>query len=224
MVDYTELRKKFKAKNPQLDEKRRKKQLAIKKIAREYEAKKAEIAGGAPDLKKGPLFYGMVVLVLVVAGSLVVPAIMRGDLTLGKKRIERNELNARKSMDALSVALGRYKFHVGEYPSAEEGLAPLAYRKPKEIMMVRRQHPGWDGPYINHVVKDPWGNDYFYEPRPEGGNPILYSKGPDVSSRTSSASTSRSATPPGPTTGRRASCAAWWSRPTRPPSSASRSR
>ena len=43
MVDYTELRKKFKAKNPQLDEKRRKKQLAIKKIAREYEAKKAEI-------------------------------------------------------------------------------------------------------------------------------------------------------------------------------------
>ena len=45
MVDYTELRKKFKAKNPQLDEKRRKKQLAIKKIAREYEAKKAEIAG-----------------------------------------------------------------------------------------------------------------------------------------------------------------------------------
>lgn len=179
MVDYTELRKKFKAKNPQLDEKRRKKQLAIKKIAREYEAKKAEIAGGAPDLKKGPLFYGMVVLVLVVAGSLVVPAIMRGDLTLGKKRIERNELNARKSMDALSVALGRYKFHVGEYPSAEEGLAPLAYRKPKEILTVRRQHPGWDGPYINHVVKDPWGNDYFYEPRPEGGNPILYSKGPD---------------------------------------------
>ena len=141
MVDYTELRKKFKAKNPQLDEKRRKKQLAIKKIAREYEAKKAEIAGGAPDLKKGPLFYGMVVLVLVVAGSLVVPAIMRGDLTLGKKRIERSALNARKSMDALSVALGRYKFHVGEYPSAEEGLAPLAYRKPKEIMMVRRQHP-----------------------------------------------------------------------------------
>ena len=29
------------------------------------------------------------------------------------------------------------------------------------------------------MVKDPWGNDYFYEPRPEGGNPILYSKGPD---------------------------------------------
>lgn len=179
MVDYTELRKKFKAKNPQLDEKRRKKQLAIKKIAREYEAKKAEIAGGAPDLKKGPLFYGMVVLALVVAGSLVVPAIMRGDLTLGKKRIERSALNARKSMDALSVALGRYKFHVGEYPSAEEGLAPLAYRKPKEILAVRRRHPGWDGPYVSHIVKDPWGNDYFYEPRPEGGNPILYSKGPD---------------------------------------------
>ena len=179
MVDYTELRKKFKAKNPQLDEKRRKKQLAIKKIAREYEAKKAEIAGGAPDLKKGPLFYGMVVLVLVVAGSLVVPAIMRGDLTLGKKRIERNELNARKSMDALSVALGRYKFHVGEYPSNEEGLAVLAYRRPADIRRVRAAHKGWDGPYVNHIVKDPWGNDYVYETRPDGGHPVLYSKGPD---------------------------------------------
>ena len=190
MVDYTELRKKFKAKNPQLDEKRRKKQLAIKKIAREYEAKKAEIAGGAPDLKKGPLFYGMVVLVLVVAGSLVVPAIMRGDLTLGKKRIERNELNARKSMDALSVALGRYNFQ------RTRGATTTSTSR------VRKE-----------AIQSSTPRALTAAPAPT-----------TMSSRTSSASTSRSATPPGPTTGRRASCAAWWSRPTRPPSSASRSR
>ena len=185
MVDYTELRKKFKAKNPQLDEKRRKKQLAIKKIAREYEAKKAEIAGGAPDLKKGPLFYGMVILVLVVIGALVVPQLMNGGIALGKKRIERNDLQARKAMNSLSVALGRFKFHVGQFPTTEEGLAVLAYRKPKDLAVIRRRYKphgafrGWDGPYVDHIVQDPWGHDYVYETRPEGGNPILYSKGPD---------------------------------------------
>ncbi len=55
----------------------------------------------------------------------------------------------------------------------------LAYRRPEEIRVIRRAHKGWDGPYVNHIVNDPWGNECVYETRPEGGNPILYSKGPD---------------------------------------------
>ena len=116
---------------------------------------------------------------MVVVGALVVPRILNGTLTLGKKRIERSDLQARKAMNSLSVALGRYKFHVGEYPSADEGLAVLAFRRPAEIRRVRARHKGWDGPYVNHIVKDPWGNDYVYDTRPEGGHPVLYSKGPD---------------------------------------------
>ena len=122
---------------------------------------------------------GKRVLVMLVVGSLVVPQLMRGGITLGKKRIERNDLQARKAMDSLSVALGRYKFHVGEYPTTEEGLAVLAYRRPAEIRKIRAAHKGWDGPYVNHIVNDPWGNAYVYETREEGGFPILYSKGPD---------------------------------------------
>jgi len=170
MVDYNELRRKFKPKNPKKTTGKSSK-AAVKAIAREYELKKAEIAGAAPLFRKGPIFYGIVFVVMLVTGSLVVPQIMTGGLTLGKKRIELRDLQARQSMDALSVALGRYRFHVGAYPTTEEGLAVLAlkaYRK-----------KGWDGPYINHVVSDPWGNDYVYETRPEGGHPILYSKGPD---------------------------------------------
>ena len=178
MVDYSEMKKKFRAKRPP-DPKRRATKAAVKAIAREYELKRAELEGGAPLMKKGPLFYGMVVLVLVVLGALVVPRLMDGGITLGKKRIERNDLMARKAMDSLSVALGRYRFHVGEYPTAEEGLAVLAFRRPQELRLVRAKHKGWDGPYVDHIVKDPWGHDYVYEPRPEGGNPILYSKGPD---------------------------------------------
>ena len=181
MVDYNELKKKFKPKKVVVDGKdpmhRKSSKAAVKAIAREYEMKKAELQGsGAPTIKRGPVFYLALIAVLAIVGGLV---LSRGDLSLGKKRIERKPLMARKAMDSLSVALGRYKFHVGEYPTNEEGLKVLAYRNPHEIRKIRKAHKGWDGPYVNHIVNDPWGHEYVYETRPEGGNPILYSKGPD---------------------------------------------
>ena len=150
---------------------------AVKTIAREYELKKAELLGsGAPTMKRGPVFYLMLIAVLAIVGGLV---LSQGDLSLGRKRIERKPLQARKAMNSLSVALGRYKFHVGEYPTDEEGLEVLAYRRPEEIRKIRKAHPDWDGPYVNHIVDDPWGHPYVYETRPEGGHPVLYSRGPD---------------------------------------------
>ena len=168
MVDYNELKKKFRPKNPANGKASSK--AAVKAIAREYERKRAELGGGAPELRKGPLFYGLAFLLLAVAGSLVLSATRNG-IGFDKARIERKPLQARQSMHALAVALGRYKFHVGDYPTTSEGLNALAAKA------WRKQ--GWDGPYVNHIVDDPWGNAYVYETRPEGGHPILYSKGPD---------------------------------------------
>jgi len=184
MTDYSELKKKFQAKKP-LDPKKKATKAAVKAIAREYELKRAELESTAPLFKRGPLFYGLIILGLVVIGAMIVPQILSGGLTLGKKRIERNDLQARKAMNSLTVALGRFKFHVGTYPTTEEGLAVLAYRKPKDLALIRSRYKphdgfrGWDGPYVDHIVQDPWGHDYVYETRSEGGNPILYSKGPD---------------------------------------------
>lgn len=183
MVDLNELKRKFPAKRRADDADkaplhRKSTKAAVKAIAREYERKRAELTGGAPTLRRGPVFYGAVVLVLVLVGGLVLSA-SRNGIGLGKARIERKPLQAQKAMRALSVALGRYKFHVGAYPTTEEGLHVLAFRRPNEIRRIRRAHPGWDGPYVNHIVPDSWGNDYVYETRPEGGPPVLYSKGPD---------------------------------------------
>ena len=182
MIDYNELRKKFQAKKPIANDgkdpmHRKSSKAAVRAIAREYEMKKAELQGsGAPTMKRGPVFYLMVIIGLMIIGTMV---LSRGDLSFGKKRIERKPLQARKAMDSLSVALGRYKFHVGEYPTNEEGLEVLAYRRPEEIRKIRKAHPNWDGPYVNHIVDDPWGHPYVYETRPEGGHPVLYSRGPD---------------------------------------------
>lgn len=168
MVDYNELRRKFRPKATAKG--KQSGRAAAKAIAREYELKRAALTGGAPELRKGPLFYGLVLLLLAVVGSLVLSATRNG-VGFGRRRIELKPLQARQSMRALAVALGRYRFHVGEYPSASEGLNALAAKAWRK--------PGWDGPYVNHIVDDPWGNAYVYEPRPEGGHPILYSKGPD---------------------------------------------
>lgn len=165
MVDYNELRKKFQPKKTSSP--RKSNRAAIKAIAREYELKKAEIQGKAPVMKKGIVFYTVVLIGLAMLGSMVLSVAGKG----GKTPIPLKPLQARKSMDALAVALGRYKFHVGEYPSDEEGLNAL------QAKAWRKQ--GWDGPYVNHIVADPWGNDYVYETRKEGGHPVLYSKGPD---------------------------------------------
>ena len=181
-VDINNLKKKFplKAKASAGGKPKKSSKAAVEAIRREYELKKAELeAGSVPLLKRGPLFYGMIILLLVVVGALVVPQLMNGGIRLGKVRIERNQLQAQKAMNSLTLALGRYKFHVGEYPTTEEGLAVLAYRRPEELRKIRRAHPTWNGPYVDHIVKDPWGKPYVYETREDGGNPILYSCGPD---------------------------------------------
>lgn len=165
MTDIEKLKKKFPAKKIVKGKKSSKQ--AIKAIAREYELKKAAIQAKAPIMKKGIAFYAVLIIGLLLLGSAVLSVAGKG----GKAAIPRKPLQAQKSVNAVAEALGRYKFHVGEFPTDKEGLAVLAAKS-----LVKN---GWDGPYINHVVKDPWGNDYFYENRLGGGNPVLYSKGAD---------------------------------------------
>jgi len=165
MVDYNEMRKKFRPKKGTPE--RKSSRAAIKAIAREYEMKKAELTSGAPEMKKGFVFYTVVIIGLLLLGGMVLSVCGKG----GRAAIPRKPLQAQKSMRALTLALGRYKFHVGSYPTTEEGLAVLALKA-----CARK---GWDGPYVNHIVPDPWGNAYVYETRPKGGHPVLYSKGPD---------------------------------------------
>ena len=81
MVVTNELKKKFPAKKLSADDgkgpmHRKSTKAAVKAIAREYEMKKAELAGsGAPAFKRGPLFYGLVLLLLAVVGSMVASAL-----------------------------------------------------------------------------------------------------------------------------------------------------
>ena len=163
-IDYEALRRKFPSKNPD----RRRRIASIKAIRREYETKRSELGLKAPVFRRGPAFYLVLVIGLALLGALVLSVAGKGGRAQGPKRAD---IKARESMNALCIALGRYKFHVGRYPTDEEGLAALAAITPEKR--------GWFGPYIRKLNPDPWGRAYVYETRPEGGDPVLYSRGPD---------------------------------------------
>lgn len=162
MIDVNEMRRKFPAKDAG---KARRKNAAIKQIARDYEMKKAELNGlKAPALKKGPVFYVVMLLGLMLLASLIMSVTGKG----GRAPISRAHVNARKSLKALALALGRYRYHTGSYPASLDDLASTRIVK-----------AGWNGPYVKQIVDDPWGQPYVYVPDASGGAPTLYSRGPD---------------------------------------------
>jgi general secretion pathway protein G len=73
---------------------------------------------------------------------------------------------ARTQMDIIALALDSYRLDVGEYPPA---LAEL----------VQSSSPRWKGPYLQKgkVPKDPWGNEFDYQLKDEGGAFELASTG-----------------------------------------------
>ncbi len=139
-----------------------------RQIRREAEMRLAGISA-TPTLREiyAPRVIFAAIFLLAVLGGFLIHRVDR--------RVRENpdrpipHLVAVKSLDVLATALGRYRFHVGRFPSTEQGLRALN-ADPGE--------PGWDGPYLVQLMEDPWGRPYFYE-RGTNDLPRLLSCGPD---------------------------------------------
>ena len=146
---------------------------AVKKkaIAREFEMKRRELGLGGPALRRGFGFYIAVLFGLVLIGSVV---LKQAGVVDRRKTVNTKRLFAQRSVDALAEALGRYRFHCGCYPTAEDGgLDALAAKTSR--------HSGWLGPYAGawgSMIPDPWKRPYVYEPQ-TNGHPVVLSLGPD---------------------------------------------
>ena len=144
----------------------------IKQIYRDMEAQKREICLRAPVIRRGPIFYFVVLLGLAMIGGAIFQA---ADKSGGKKMRDGRIVQAERSVEALAEALGRFKFHCGIYPEPDEGLEAL--------VLKRSRHSGWVGPYIASptyapkLLSDPWKHPYVYEPTNDP--PVLLSLGPD---------------------------------------------
>lgn len=148
-----------------------KRALKKKAIAREFEMKRRELGLSAPGLKRGMGFYLLIMLVMAMVGSLV---LRQSGVVEKRKSVNTKMLFAQRSVNALAEALGRYRFHCGCYPTAEDGgLDALAAKSSR--------YPGWLGPYAGAwgaMIPDPWKRPYVYEPQ-SNAVPVVLSLGPD---------------------------------------------
>ena len=157
------------AKKPLSKQERKRK---IKQIYRDIEAQKRALGLKAPAIKRGPVFYFVVLMAMAMIGGALIQAAGRGG---GKKMRDGAIVRAEQSVAALAEALGRYKFHCGVYPTAEEGLEALVKKQSR--------HAGWIGPYIASprydptLLPDPWKHPYVYAP--PNDPPVVLSLGPD---------------------------------------------
>ncbi|HRR34717.1 MAG TPA: type II secretion system protein GspG [Kiritimatiellia bacterium] len=139
---------------------------AVERIRRECEQQKAELRAPAVfGMWRSPRMYLVIIAGLALIGGLLFRASDRA----AQRNVEPSHLRAMRHVDVLAEALGRYRFHVGAFPNAEQGLAALV-RDP--------QVPRWNGPYINQLRRDPWGTPYVYEPA-SNGLPLVLSCGAD---------------------------------------------
>jgi len=109
-------------------------------------------------------------IVMVILGLL---ASLVGPKMFGK--IGKSKQKAAKAQISLfETACDTYRLDVGEYPTAEQGLASLRV-KPSDV-------EEWDGPYLpKDVPLDPWGHPYIYKFPGEHGDYDIISYGADGS-------------------------------------------
>jgi general secretion pathway protein G len=89
----------------------------------------------------------IVMAILGMLAALVGPALFNN---LGKGQ----RTAAQAQISNLESALDQYRLSVGKYPKSLEGLVENDSGR-----------DSWDGPYLRgDIPKDPWGNDYFYQP------------------------------------------------------------
>jgi general secretion pathway protein G len=110
----------------------------------------------------------VVVIIIGLLAAVVVPQFLG---RVDDARVAK----AKQDIQAMQTALTMFKLDNYTYPTPEMGLKALA-QKP-DATIVKNWRPGG---YLQHLNKDPWGNDYLYQvPGTHGGEYDLYSLGAD---------------------------------------------
>ena len=119
--------------------------------------------------KRGFTFLEIMFVVVIIG---ILAAIVGPNL-VGKSEKARIT-TTRAQMNSIKTTLQQFEMGVGRFPTTEEGLEALV-KCPSEV-----SEDMWDGPYLEEIPKDGWGNDFVY--KYPGDNAVyydLYSYGPD---------------------------------------------
>lgn len=113
----------------------------------------------------------LVLIILVILGSLAI------NVFIGTQ--DRANIDAAKAQVGLvSVPINLYRLHTNRYPQQLEDL----WQEPSDTTLAEK----WNGPYVEQLKPDPWGNPYQYtaEGKNNSNKFDFWSSGPDGQSGT----------------------------------------
>jgi general secretion pathway protein G len=90
----------------------------------------------------------VVVIVLGILAATIIPR-------LGSITVDAKIAKAKSDIGIYEELLAIFFAHMDRYPTSSEGLQSL-------IAPPSDGAKKWKGPYLDRIVKDPWGNDYAY--------------------------------------------------------------
>ena len=106
------------------------------------------------NFSRGFTLIELMIVVIIIAGlaAMAVPRLV-GRTDQANKAIAKADVSSN-----ISMALKLYYLDNGKYPTTEQGLAAL------ETAPTTSPVPAnWNGPYLETVPADPWGNAYKYK-------------------------------------------------------------
>ena len=118
-------------------------------------------------LEAGFTLIELMVVILIIG---LLATIVVQNLRSATDRAKR--VKAQADIAQLKSGLDRFYLDAGSYPTTDQGLAALV-AQPSSGNVPK----DWQGPYVEKIPPDPWGNQYFYQS--DGNSYILKSFGAD---------------------------------------------
>jgi len=107
----------------------------------------------------------VVVVIIGLLAAVIVPTVV-------SKVDEARVAKAKEDIQSLETGLTEYRLDNSTYPTTDQGLQALV-KKPNDSSVTH-----WHGPYVQRIVKDPWGHAYHYVYPGTHGQPYdLYTLG-----------------------------------------------
>jgi general secretion pathway protein G len=111
----------------------------------------------------------MVVILIIGLLATIVVQSLRGATDKAKR------VKAEADISEIKTALDRYYLDVGSYPTGDQGLQALV--SAPNTGNVSQGGGDYQGPYLEKLPPDPWGNQYVYQS--DGNSYVLKSYGAD---------------------------------------------